>query len=66
MEGSMIKRYLKYAILFVFIITLFGCVNSNGLNYTEKENEKGEKIYMIDGDSYIETDEVTNLILCAL
>ena len=58
----MIKRYLKYAILFVFIITLFGCGNTNKYNYTEKENDKGEKIFMVNGDSYVETDEVTNLI----
>ncbi len=58
----MIKRYLKYAILFVFIITLFGCGNTNKYNYIEKENDKGEKIFMVNGDSYVETDEVTNLI----
>ena len=56
------NKFIKGLVLCSLVLLLFGCKKKNVMNYAIDELEDGTVVYEIEGSTYVETNETTDLI----
>ena len=56
------NKFIKVLVLCSLVLLLFGCKKKNVMNYAIDELEDGTVVYEIEGSTYVETSEQTDLV----
>lgn len=56
------NKFVKGLVLCSLILVMFGCKKKNVMNYAIDDLGNGTVVYEIEGNTYVETNETTNLV----